>query len=121
MANSDMEIGGYTIPKGALVISNIYDLHMNPKYWDTPQEFNPERWLGDNKTNINNEAYQPFGIGKRICIGEKLARLEIFIFTVALLQAFEFKMVDPSNPPSLQGHKGITRGPGHYSLIANRI
>ncbi|KAI0220743.1 hypothetical protein LSAT2_027779 [Lamellibrachia satsuma] len=58
--------------------------------------------------------------GSRKCIGDSLAKMEMFLFMTTLLQQFDFRMVDADNPPSTDGIQGITRSPHKYELIASR-
>ncbi len=68
-----VELGGYLIPKGASVFLSPYITHRNPRYFDDPEEFRPERWLGEAPAKF---AYFPFGGGAKMCIGESFAHLE---------------------------------------------
>ncbi|KAK8391552.1 hypothetical protein O3P69_017240 [Scylla paramamosain] len=89
MAASDTQLGGYTIPKGAVVSSTVTSMHYDSLYWDRPKEFRPERWLDENgKFFMAKEGFLPFGVGKRVCVGESLARMELFIFTTMVFQSF---------------------------------
>ncbi|KAK2178538.1 hypothetical protein NP493_539g02001 [Ridgeia piscesae] len=60
---------------------------------ERPVCFNPERWLDETNTLKNNPAFMPFGVGCRVCLGEGLAKTELFLFITTLLQKFEFRMV----------------------------
>ncbi|XP_063867797.1 cytochrome P450 2L1-like [Scylla paramamosain] len=89
MAASDTQLGGYTIPKGAVVNATVTSIHYDCRYWDRPREFKPERWLDKNgKFFIPKEGFLPFGLGKRVCVGESLARMELFILTTMVFQSF---------------------------------
>ncbi|KMQ82419.1 cytochrome p450 9e2, partial [Lasius niger] len=58
----------FVVKKGSIVWFPIFGLHRDPKYFDKPDEFYPERFLDENKKSFNNNAYIPFGLGPRICI-----------------------------------------------------
>ncbi|CAL8102464.1 unnamed protein product [Orchesella dallaii] len=89
-ALEDMTFKGYTIPKGTLVIPNLYCAMHDPEVWKDPKVFRPERFLSeDGKTLIKNEANMPFSTGKRICLGMTLAQDELFLFTSSLFQRFQ--------------------------------
>ncbi|MPC36298.1 Cytochrome P450 2L1 [Portunus trituberculatus] len=65
MAASDTQLGGYTIPKGAVVSTTVTAIHYDSRYWDRPEEFRPERWLDENgKFSMVKEGFLPFGVGK---------------------------------------------------------
>ncbi|RXG51536.1 cytochrome P450 2H2 [Armadillidium vulgare] len=76
---------------GAMVFATAEDIHFDPKYFDSPKEFRPERFINsEGKFEVPKNGFLPFGIGKRLCLGESLARMELFIFLTTLLQHFSF-------------------------------
>merc|ERR1712156_1002237 len=76
----DVQINGYTIPQNTLVFSILYYILRDPDYWSEPNVFKPERFLTpDGSQVIKEERFIPFGIGKRYCLGETLARADLFI------------------------------------------
>lgn len=77
-----------SLPKGALACVWIYGLHRNPKLWDRPNDFVPERWL-----ETSNSSYMPFCVGPRNCVGQPLAHVILRILLARLVQGYEF--VDP--------------------------
>lgn len=90
-AATDVRIGEYVIPKGTPVSACIGLCHKDPRYWDEPEEFRPERFLDEEgKFVAQREGFLPFGVGRRSCLGEALARMELFSFAAALLQSFTF-------------------------------
>ena len=90
---------------------------MNLDNWDDPQEFRPDRWIGNDGKIIKSDAFIPFSIGPRICPGESLSKNEIFIFCCTLLQRFTFRVEDQSQLPSLEGNAGMTLSPCEYLVI----
>ncbi|WP_340097784.1 cytochrome P450 [Salinibaculum salinum] len=74
----DVEIAGYRVPKGALVVLPTWVLHRDGRYWDDPEAFRPERWLPTNESETDRPefAYFPFGGGPRHCIGHRFAMTE---------------------------------------------
>ncbi|XP_018019415.2 cytochrome P450 2L1 [Hyalella azteca] len=90
-AHRDATIKGYFIPKGTLVQVANYSIHHNPRYWDDPHKFYPERFLDESATKYTapNIGFFAFGSGRRQCAGELLARMELFLFTAAIIQHFD--------------------------------
>ncbi len=82
-------LGNFKILKNTIIASNIMYIHNDIKYWDKPEIFNPTRFLSSNgEFNASkHKAFVPFGIGRRVCLGEKLALADLFLITVRLLQA----------------------------------
>lgn len=62
---------GLTVDKEVKMMIPIQALHMDPKYWEDPEEFRPERFHPDNVHKVNKDIYIPFGLGPRNCIGER--------------------------------------------------
>lgn len=90
-AARDTPFEGYVIPKDALIMSHIDCCHTDPGYWDRPLEFRPEHFLDDQgKVVSKKDGFLPFSVGRRVCLGEQLANVELFIFTAALLKNFSF-------------------------------
>ncbi|KAL3331192.1 hypothetical protein AABB24_034812 [Solanum stoloniferum] len=88
-------VGGYTIPEGTKVFLNVYAIHRDPQVWESPLEFQPERFLR-HSTNFdyagNNMKYLPFGSGRRICAGLPLAEKMVMFMLASLLHSFDWKL-----------------------------
>ncbi|KAG0727780.1 Cytochrome P450 2L1 [Chionoecetes opilio] len=106
----DTYLDHYFIPKGTVITGYAGFCHFDPNYWNEPEEFRPERFLNESgKLIIPKEAFIPFGTGKRSCLGEALARMELYMFSAALLQNFTFtapegRTVDLSPRPTPGTH-----------------
>ncbi|XP_042146318.1 cytochrome P450 2J2 [Ixodes scapularis] len=88
--NEDVFLNGYLIPKGTIVVANVWAVHFDPKYWKNPEEFDPSRFLTPDESALlpRPEHLIPFSIGKRMCPGGALATAEIFLCVTTLLQTF---------------------------------
>ncbi|XP_022095050.1 cytochrome P450 2A10-like isoform X2 [Acanthaster planci] len=92
-ATQTFELGGYTIPEGAELLAPIACMNMDPEAWPDPEEFKPERFLSpDGKTVVLPDKFMPFSTGSRMCIGEGLARMEMFVFFTTMMQRFTFDL-----------------------------
>lgn len=95
---------GFLIPKECTVIPNLSTAMMDPLVWENPEEFRPERFLSEDETVVTvPKEFIPFSLGPRSCLGETLARLEIFLFTTGLVQKLKFL---PEREGTLPGTKG---------------
>ena len=110
-AHQETRLGDKVIPAGAQVMYNTYCLHMD-RSWGDPEVFRPERFLDANGDFRTNEMLNPFGIGRRRCLGESLARMENFIFFANIFKTFKFSLTSSTTcPPSLEPDVGFTNGP----------
>ncbi|KAL7991067.1 hypothetical protein Chor_014497 [Crotalus horridus] len=98
-STKDVKMKGYHIPK-------------------TPEEFNPNHFLDKDGKFIEREEFLPFGIGERICVGEQLARIEIFIFLTNLLRAFSFRLPEGVKELNEAPIVNVTMHPHPYKLCA---
>lgn len=96
--DSDLSIDEHLFEKNSYTLVNLYNLHRDPAYWDAPEQFRPERFLGAERDNISKHTYLPFGIGQRVCIGNHFAMMEAMLILTQLIQAFRFEYKS-SQPP----------------------
>ncbi|XP_070609884.1 cytochrome P450 2J5-like [Erythrolamprus reginae] len=88
----DVTMQGFHIPKGAIILNDLRSLLLDPEQWETPLEFNPNHFLDEDGNFWTREAFLPFGGGQRVCLGEKLTRIELFIILTSLLRTFHFQL-----------------------------
>jgi len=112
----DAYVDGYLIPKGSQVVPNLYSVLMDEQTWGDPHNFRPERFLDDNNDVIKMEEFIPFSLGRRICLGESLARMELFLFLGATFQKYKILPEDADHLPQIQGVFGITMGPKPFNI-----
>ncbi|XP_063054437.1 steroid 21-hydroxylase isoform X1 [Engraulis encrasicolus] len=86
-AIKNSSIAGYFIPKDTVIIPNLFGAHHDPTVWEDPYSFRPERFL-DGGASVR--PLVPFSGGARLCLGESVAKMELFLFTAYLLRDFEF-------------------------------
>ncbi|GBP90646.1 Cytochrome P450 6B6 [Eumeta japonica] len=89
-----LPVGNIKVDKGTLIHLPIYAIHHDPRHYPEPEKFIPERFSQENKKNINNYAFLPFGEGHRICIGMRFARLQVKTGLVHALRHFTVETRD---------------------------
>uniref|UniRef100_A0A8C1W7J2 unspecific monooxygenase n=1 Tax=Cyprinus carpio TaxID=7962 RepID=A0A8C1W7J2_CYPCA len=94
-----VELNGVTIPKDTLVAIPTYVLYRDPQLWDSPDEFRPERFSPESKSEINQYIFMPFGLGPRNCIGMRFALMIMKILVVKLLQNFSVETCKETQIP----------------------
>ncbi|CAF0931376.1 unnamed protein product, partial [Didymodactylos carnosus] len=88
--------GGYEIDKNDVIIIMLSQLHRDPKVWDRPEEFLPERMLNGGFESLPSNAWKPFGNGQRSCIGRPFAMQESLLAIALILKHFNIEFVDPT-------------------------
>jgi len=94
VAANDDTIAGKEIKAGDRVVLFAYGAHHNPKFWDDPEAFIPERWTDKSKKQVKY-SYIPFGAGKRSCIGGAMSQVENTLALSILLRRFQPEYVGP--------------------------
>lgn len=95
---SDCEIGGYPIAAGSNVVVSQYIVHRDPRWFDKPEIFKPDRWANDLAKRLPPFAYFPFGGGSRICIGRAFAMMEAVLVLATLAQQFHPELISDQPP-----------------------
>ncbi|WP_063894045.1 cytochrome P450 [Burkholderia ubonensis] len=93
IAHEDDTLSGVAIPAGTIVTVAAYVLHRHQTLWSDPHAFDPERFMGTARENIQRHAYIPFGAGARVCIGMSFAMTEMLVVLRCLLGRFRFDLV----------------------------
>ncbi|XP_059104063.1 cytochrome P450 2D4 [Peromyscus eremicus] len=112
----DIEMQGFLIPKGTTLITNLSSVLKDETVWEKPLQFHPEHFLDAQGHFVKHEAFMPFSAGRRACLGEPLARMELFLFFTCLLQRFSFSVPDGQPRPSDRGVFGALTTPSPYQL-----
>lgn len=106
-AKHDTKLGDMFIPKGTALGMSFFSVGRDPRYWDDPLVFKPERWSGVSGDESNNScpakhafAYLPFSAGNRNCLGRKFAQQEVTLIMASILQRFKV-VLDESKPVKL--------------------
>uniref|UniRef100_A0A3Q2H0A4 Cytochrome P450 n=1 Tax=Equus caballus TaxID=9796 RepID=A0A3Q2H0A4_HORSE len=118
MTSRDVGVQGFLIPKGTTLITNLSSVLKDETVWKKPFRFHPEHFLDAQGRFVKQEAFMPFSAGRRSCLGEPLARMELFLFFTCLLQRFSFSVPAGQPRPSDHGVFGSMVTPSPYQLCA---
>lgn len=90
--NEECEVAGYHLPKHCIVYVNVWGIARDPKVWEDPYTFKPERFIGSSvDVKGQDPSLLPFGTGRRSCVGWPLAHRMVHFYLGALLHAFEWE------------------------------
>ncbi len=91
-AIEDTQIGNYDVPKGSVVGVSTYATHHDPRWWDAPERFLPERFSEESEKQLPRYAYLPFGGGPRVCIGNSFAMMEARLLLATMAQRYRLRL-----------------------------
>ncbi|KAM9033443.1 cytochrome P450 2F1 [Sarcophilus harrisii] len=91
----DTAFRGFLLPQGTEIITLLNTVHYDPSQFQTPNEFNPAHFLDSKKDFKKSPAFMPFSAGRRLCLGEPLARMELFLYLTGILQNFTLHPLCP--------------------------
>lgn len=97
-----------------MILPAQWAIHMNSKDWPEPEKFDPSRFLNENREYRTPSTFMPFQAGKRVCLGDEMARMILYLFAANFLARFEFEVVDKDQ--KLDGICGITLTPPDFKL-----
>ncbi|XP_060098802.1 cytochrome P450 2J2-like isoform X2 [Heteronotia binoei] len=111
----DTTMLGCPIAKGTLILPNLASVLADPEHWKSPFEFNPGHFLDAKGDFVPHKAFLAFGIGRRVCLGEHMAWVELFIFFTTLIRAFVVQLPEGEQDLDLRSTLQSPRQ-HHYKL-----
>ena len=122
-AMTDTEVGGFLVTAGTKVASNLYGIHHDPRFWESPDEFIPDRFMpqadGSPSPALTRGAFVPFGVGLRRCTGEQLGEVVTWVYLTKLLHHLRFETPEGSPVPEDE-MPGLSIVPKPYALRVTR-
>jgi cytochrome P450 len=91
--DNEYALGKYTIPAGSTILMSQYVMHHDPRYYNEPDRFDPERWNSDARSSLPRFSYFPFGGGIRACIGEPFAWMEGILVLATIVRQWKMRLV----------------------------
>ncbi|XP_063771270.1 cytochrome P450 2K6-like [Pseudophryne corroboree] len=117
MTTQDVTFKGFFLPKGTYIMPLLSSVLQDKEYFERPDEFYPQHFLDSDGNLVSNEAFLPFSAGKRGCVGENLAKMELFLFFTRLLQNFTFQ-APPGAKLDLRAAVGLSVNPEKHKICA---
>ncbi|XP_008829233.1 cytochrome P450 2C26-like isoform X2 [Nannospalax galili] len=114
---SDIKFRNYLIPKGTTVLTSLSSILKDSKEFSDPETFDPAHFLDEKGNFKKSDYFMPFSTGKRMCAGEGLARMELFLFLTTILQNFKLKsLIHPKDIDITPVYSGFASLPPTYQL-----
>merc|ERR1711892_179224 len=119
---ADTNIDGLFFPKDSIVIANFYYMMTSSSFWEEPLTFNPERFIKEGQLQTDFPQMMPFSVGRRVCMGDSLAKNELSIFFTSLVQRLRFAAPLHNKLPSMNEFRtGVTTIPDDYFVNIQHI
>ena len=117
---ADYQIGGFTVPAGASLMMSQWVMHRDPRFFERPEEFDPDRWKEAELRKRTKYAYFPFGGGPRVCIGNSFALFEAVLVIATVAQ--EYEIATAGEPTEMIPSVAVTLRPkgGVPALVTRR-
>ncbi|XP_052028314.1 cytochrome P450 2C6-like isoform X1 [Apodemus sylvaticus] len=113
----DIKFRNYVIPKGTTVLTSLSSVLHDSKEFPNPEMFDPGHFLDENGNFKKSDYFMPFSAGKRVCAGEGMARMELFLVLTTILQNFKLKsLVHPKDIETSAVLNGFASVPPFYEL-----
>ena len=119
-AAEDTELVSYRVPKGSLILLLPWATQRSERWFPEPLKFDPGRFSAERRHEIPRHAYFPFGLGGHLCIGERLALIEMTLVVATVLQDFRISLPVDHAPPEVEPHTAIRPRGGLNLAIENR-
>lgn len=103
LSSEDCQVGGYDMPRGTMLVMNVWAIHRDPELWEESERFKPERFDKEGEA----QKVMPFGLGRRSCPGAGLAHRLMGLTLASLVQCFEWERVSVEQIDMREG-KGVT-------------
>ena len=112
----DSVFDGYRIPKDCSILFNFQSVHLDPTNYIDPLAFKPERFLDSSGKVVKLKEHMAFGAGRGLCLGEPVAKIEIFLFLTAMLKEFDFLPEEANKNPTTRSVMAIVQAPVAYKV-----
>lgn len=119
-AIADTVVGGYVIPEGSTIFIAPYAQHRLPRYWDNPEQFDPDRFTPEREKALSRYVYMPFGGGPRICIGNSFALMEAHLVVATIAQRLRFELM-PGQTIELNPQITLSNKTGMHMRVVERM
>jgi cytochrome P450 len=110
-----IDLMGYTLPAGSVLMVSIFLIHGDPEIYPEPKEFRPERFLEADPKGTEGGAWIPFGGGIRRCLGASLAQYELAVVIRTVLEEAQLSLVQEADEPVAR--RRFTLSPGREGLV----